>query len=392
MSPTARVFLSSLAVAGALTAQSQWLVGPGGFAQIQDVMPLVAQGDTVVVAPGTYLPFVCTRGVTIRAQTPGTVTVAYSVPQPCGCTCLGFGLHFARFDLPAGHSAHVIGVRFAAFWLVALPACPVVVHQGLGVVGGHATFEQCAIDFFTASYATVHLQDCAVTSQYWGAALTVAHASITVVGGSIQGCNAGAGHVGFAGFPAVSLVDGRLHACGVSVVGGTPSATQPGAPGIAGDGSLWLADAAVTAGAGCAVSVTGLVRIDRSTLNGAGAGCAVSPTGAPLVGIDRNGPITIGQLFQVTLTSEPNALLLVYGATRLSAPLDVPGLVEQPIWIDPTALFLADVAIAVPTGVTTFSYPVPAVPQLVGALFWLQGVGGTSFPLQTTPLVGGVTR
>jgi hypothetical protein len=118
----------------------------------------------------------------------------------------------------------------------------------------------------------------------------------------------------------------------------------------------------------------------------------VSPTGAPLVGIDRNGPISIGQVFQVTLTSEPNALLLVYGATRLSAPLEIAGLVEQPIWIDPTTLFLADVAIAAPTGVTTFAYPVPAVPQLVGAQFWLQGFGGTSFPLQTSPVSGGIVR
>ena len=91
------------------------------------------------------------------------------------------------------------------------------------------------------------------------------------------------------------------------------------------------------------------------------------------------------------IACEPGALVLVYGSTRLGAPL-LPPVVEQPVWIDPTTLFLADVALAAASGQTTFAYPVPGVAALVGAQFWLQGVGGTSFPLQTSPPVGGIVR
>ncbi len=393
MNRLTRVFLPLL-VASGITAQQQWFVGAGGHAQIRDVMPLVAPGDTVVVAPGTYFQFTCTRGITIRAQTPGTVTVAFhaiALPQPCGCTCMSVNRAAVAFEVPVDQTAHVVGLAFAPFW--SLTPCFSVFHQQVVVTGGRATFDDCAIDSLVVAAATVHLQDCTITSAKQGPGITATNANVTVVGGTIRGADAGVVLQSQPAGLAIASTNSRLHACGVAVHGGAASATMPGAPGVvANGGSLWLADANVTAGGGCAVAATGLVRIDRSTLSGGGAGCALSPTGAPLVGIDRAGPITIGHVFQVTLTSEPGALLLVYGATGLSAPIDVPGLVEQPIWIDPTALFLADLAIAPPVGSATFVYPVPAVPALAGAQFWLQGVGGTSFPLQTSPVVGGIVR
>jgi hypothetical protein len=69
-----------------------------------------------------------------------------------------------------------------------------------------------------------------------------------------------------------------------------------------------------------------------------------------------------------------------------------PGAVDQPVWIDATSLFLSDLTVATPLGQSTFSYPVPPFPALVGAQFWLQGVGGMTLPLQTTPVVGGIVR
>ncbi|MFK7742923.1 MAG: hypothetical protein AB8H80_21605, partial [Planctomycetota bacterium] len=51
---------------------------------------------------------------------------------------------------------------------------------------------------------------------------------------------------------------------------------------------------------------TGVLRIDRSTLIGAGSSggggtCSTSPLGAPLTGINRQGPIEIGTMFEATM-------------------------------------------------------------------------------------------
>ena len=371
-------------------AQSQWFVGPGGYAQIRDVMPLVANGDTVLVAPGTYFPFSCGRAITIRAATPGTVNIAWSylaVPQTCGCTCLS-AQGPVTFYLPTGQTAHVVGLSFGATFVPFTP-CLSSIHQKVQVSGARVTFDNCAIDHLRIDNAAVHLQDCTITSAFVGAGILANSADLTIAGGSVAGASA---TTSLAATPGIQLTNSRLHASGVTVTGGAASATSPGAPGIqATGGSLWLADATVTAGGGCAVSANGLVRIDRSTLNGSGASCALSPTGAPQVGIDRTGPIQIGQLFQVTLTSEPNALLVLYGSVGLAAPVVAPVL-DQPVWIDATSLFLSDLTVATPLGQTTFSYAVPPFPALVGAQFWLQGVGGMTLPLQTTPVVGGIVR
>src|SRR5262249_22159141 len=144
----------------------------------------------------------------------------------------------------------------------------------------------------------------------------------------------------------------------------------PGAPGISmSGGSLWLSDSTVIAGSGCAIEATGLVRIDRTALSTFGVGCAASPTGAPLVGVSRSGPLQIGTLFQVAVATAPGAMVLVCGSTRLAAPL-LAAIVEQPIWLDPTLLFLADAAIAPPAGQTTFTYQVPPNTALVGEQVW----------------------
>ena len=131
--------------------------------------------------------------------------------------------------------------------------------------------------------------------------------------------------------------------------------------------------------------------MDRCLLVSSASNCTSSPIGAPLLGIERSGPIQIGTLFQATATGLPGDLLVFYGATRLTGPLSVP-LVELPVYLDPTKLFFSQVGIADSFGQSTLSYDVPAVPALVGEQFWIQGFGGSSFPLQSTPVVGGVVR
>lgn len=385
-----------LALAGALLipaagAQATWLVGPTqAYSQIRDVMPLVAPGDHVVVEPGTYFDFRCDRAVTIRAQTPGTVVVAFhweGLPASCGCACLSQSFA-TRLDPPAGSDLHVVGIEFEGFY--SITPCFTFIRHRVEVGSGRVTFDQCRIDALRVQSASVRLQDCDVTSGFRDPGLTAEQADITVVGGTISGADVGTHSA--SPQPAVSMQAGSLHASGVTLRAGDQGATAlPAAALSASGGSVWLSDSTAIGTQTCAIEASGVLRIDRSTLTNVGSGCVSSPLGGPLIGIARNGAIRNGSQFQATLKGDPGDLQIFYGSTGLGDALLVP-LLQQPVWIDVSGLFLALPAVAGSTGETVLSYVVPAVPALVGASFWLQGVGGASFPLAATPVVGGVVQ
>lgn len=389
------LLVTSLALVCALPSQGILNVGPGGHAQIRDALALAAPGDTVLVSPGNYMDFTCKTGVTIRALVPGTVTVSFDfagLPPVCGCSCLT-GAGPTRFVIPVGETAHVVGLEFVGNSAL-IPCGPSFIYHRVHVTSGRVTFDDCVFNggFYGLKIASaiVHLQDCTVRSIYFGPGLVANQADVTIVGGSVTGVDAPNGV--YAPGSGISLTNSTLHASHTSIAGGAMLAATIGSHGIeATGGSLWLSDSTVTGHGDCAVDATGLVRIDRCTFTGSGAGCASSPTGAPLVGVERGSAIEIGTLFEVHLTSEPGALQLLYGSTSLLVPTMVP-ILEQPLLINPNELFLADLAIAGASGQVTFSYPIPAIAALRNSEFWLQGMGGTSFPLQASPVIGGIVR
>lgn len=395
-----------LSLTVAANAQTTWNVGPGNYNQIRDVLPLAAPGDVVLVAPGTYAHFDCSVGLTIRATVPGTVAIEFVFgsqyfPPGCGCQCL-LGLGATRFTQPPGQATHCVGLHFVGNNFFSPLLCGGLdLQHRVEVWSGVVTFDDCIIEGGTNGAialngalnvynAAAYLQDCTVSCNRSGSGIDAIDSDMTIAGGSVTGGPSPNGIL--AAGNGITLNASRLHASHTTIVAGDPLGASIGARGIeAIGGSLWISDSTVTGMTDCAIMATGVVRIDRTTLTGNGVGCAVSPTGAPLVGIERSSSITIGGLFQVTLTSAPGALQLVYGSLRLGAPLSLP-IVEQPIWIDPTRLFLAEVAVAGATGQTTFSWQIPATTQLLDEQFWLLGMGGTTFPLQSTPVVGGMVR
>lgn len=388
------LLVASLALACALPSQATWNVGLGGHAQIRDALLLAAPGDIVLVSPGNYMQFTCTTGVTIRALVPGTVTVSFDfagLPQACGCSCLATQGP-TRFAPPVGQTAHVVGLEFVGS--SSITPCFSFIHHRVHVSSGRVTFDDCVFDRssngLNIENAIVHLQDCTVRSIFQGPGIVVDQADLTIVGGSVSGVDAPNGV--YTPGSGIRLTGSRLQASNTTIAGGAMLSATVGSYGIESiGGSLWVSDSTITGDGECAVQATGVVRIDRCTLTGSGVGCASSPTGAPLLGIERQSAIEIGTLFEVHLTSEPGALQVLYGSTALLAPTTVP-ILAQPLLIHPNELFLADLAIAGATGQVTFSYPIPAVAALSNAQFWLQGVGGTSFPLQASPVIGGIVR
>lgn len=387
-----------LALASSLAAQTTHFVGPGGFAQIQDAVAAAVDGDTIEVAPGNYFSFDCTLAVTIVAQAPGTVLVDYSqaqIPSGCGCSCLATQAFVAPSVLSplSGESMHIIGIDFGGFQTIT-PCLSGILHF-VRVTAGRVTFDGCSIARMRVEAGGVAvLQDCDIAGSDGEPGITIDGGDVTIVGGSYVG--AGVAAPVFIGFvrPAISMTSGRLHASHATFSAGDPGLTGLTASGIEqSGGTIWLTDATVTGEGTCAVQSAGVLRMDRVTLVDAGGGgvCPTAPAGAPLLGIERSGPITIGALFEATMTSQPGDLQLFYGSLALGDPL-VFQLVDQPIWIETDSLFFSLVGIGNALGQSKFSFPVPNLPALSGYQYWVQAMGGPTFPLQTSAPVGGIVR
>lgn len=393
-----KIVLPVLALASSLAAQTTHFVGPGGFPQIQDAVAAAVDGDTIEVAPGNYFSFDCTLAVTIVAQTPGTVLVDYSLaqlPASCGCSCLAAQAFVAPSVLSplSGESMHVVGIDFGGFQTIT--PCFSGIQHFVSVTAGRVTFDSCSIARMRVETNGVAvLQDCDVAGSDGERGITIDGGDVTIVGGNYVG----AGLVGpvFIGFvrPAISMVSGRLHASHASFSAGAPGLTGLTAPGIQqSGGTIWLTDATVTGEGTCAVQSAGVLRMDRVTLidGGGGVVCPTAPVGAPLLGVARNGPITVGALFEATMTSQPGDLQFFYGSLALDEPLML-GPVDQPIWIDAGSLFFSLSSVGDALGQSKFSFQVPNLPVLSGYEYWVQAVGGSTFPLQASPPVGGIVR
>jgi hypothetical protein len=386
-----------------LPAQTTHMVGPGGLPQIRDALAIAAPGDTILVQPGTYAHFRATVGVQIRAQTPGNVQVQWDQAFAPGCSSNPFcALTEGATQLapPAGQTLTLVGLEFPAG---ATPVFGGMVRNRLEVLGGRVVLDQCVVESIAPNAlavvnATLHL----VGGEYGSPAsslvpfgTTVAmramNAAITAVGTRFVGSSPWIVSSGNVPAEAIVLSDSSMVGSRIDARGGRVVTGGPSANGISTDGgSLWLSDSHLQGGGSdsCAVVGSAAVAVARCTFGSGATGCPSLPSTA-LLGVAPPPAPTPGQTFGLHWQTEPNSLVGVLWSFDLATrPLPI---FSQPWWAptnSPTAgLFVADAQ-----GQANGGWLLPNSQSLVGIAIWFHSFSGTSLPLSTAPVVGGVIR
>lgn len=396
-----------LVIAVGLPSQTTHLVGPGGLPQIRAALAIAAPGDVIHVLPGTYAHFDANVGVTIRALTPGTVTVVYDPAYASpGCAANPFCINEGptRLQPPAGQTLHVVGIDFRQGSSTAGPPW----HR-VFVNSGRVTLDRCnflsqALGALAITNATVHMQDCTTSCQisFGGGSpapgLTAGGSDLTATRCQFWGTVPA--FLGVMQFPheGLRLQGSRLHASHLTITGGSvpfPGNPNLGAPALSVDGAsmVWLSDSNLLAGPNsCAISGTGATttRLDRCTLTSNTGGCTTGVTTPFLLGVDRPAPLSPGAVFTLSYRTEPNGFVLVFASDVLGT-VDYAPLLEQPSWLGENTAFVAGLFLADATGLATASWPIPAGP-FSDLTLWFKGISGFTFPLQASAPAGGVVR
>lgn len=344
-------------VAGGLAAQSVHLVGPGGYATIQQAVDAAAPDDIVHVQAGTYFSFTVQKSLRIRAL--GPVTLGTDVMRP--------GDVFVQ--APVGATVDLVGFDIMRMF----------------VTSGRASLDSCTVQNGTrVENASLHLQSCLLLGG--ATAMLAIQADVTAVQTgfySRQGLTPG---------PLIDLDGSRFHA----------SACQTGAASFqmverylrATNGSrAWWADGSIgwTPAGHCPLQVSADSQVQIARTNYAGAvGCA-PPTTAPLLGVQRSTPLQLGQTFQLEFKTEPSAFVVLFAGPALGT-VDFGPLLAQPSWLDDRYSFVVSWLLADAAGSAAASIPIPSGPGFADLTLWFKGISGFSFPLQVSPPIGGVVR
>ncbi len=394
-------FLAVVAVG--LPAQSLHLVGPGGLPQIRDALAIASPGDTIVVLPGTYAHFTATVGVQIRAQTPGSVRVQWNQAFSPFCS----SNPFCAVTEGATQLVPAAGQTLTLVGLVFPPATTQVfgglVRNRLEVLGGRVVLEECVVESVAqhalgVANATVHLlggeyHSIPATLVPYGAtvALRGVNASITAIGTRFAGSSLLVQASGGTPAEAIVLTNSSMIASAIDVRGGSVVMGGPSANGISTDGgSLWLSDSQLQGGGSdsCAVVGSATIAVARCTFGPAATNCPFLPS-TPLLGVALDAPPTPGQAFVLQWRTEPNALVGALWSFELaSRPLPI---FAQP-WSAPANSPTAGLFVADAHGQASGSWSLPNTQALVGLPIWFHSFSGTSLPLSTAPVVGGVIR
>lgn len=368
----------------ATSAQVTHTVGPGGFAQIDAALAVAGPGDVVLVLPGTYQPFTVTGSVTIRAAVPGTVLVDVAAGGPVP------PLWRSTVTLTAGQVVHLVDLSIRVLF----------------VSGGTTTLDRCAVTGYqlwgntavTVQAGTVHLQDCTLSGSVGpsggGTGLSASNATVTAVDSAFVGAAVGSPLDGPPAGVAISLQGSQFHGSRVTGQGGAggPFAYPPRAALQASNSTVWISDSALTGGTApggiqaCPLLATS-GRFDRCTLVPASP-CSAGIPGGPLLAVHRVAPMQSPGSLALEFRTDANGFVAVYVSASLGRLL-LPEL-EQAILLDPANVFPLAFLLADPLGHAAGSWNVPA--GLVDATLWFQGVSGPTFPLQLSPVVGGVVR
>lgn len=397
----ASVFFGALAVVRAPT-QTTRVVGPGSIPEIRDALALSTTGDVILVQPGLYAHFQCQLGVSVIAASPGSVDVRYDpayATTPCDLPCL-LAEGPTRFLLPPDEVAHVVGIRFQGNTTGQFfPARHRVV-----VESGTVSFEDCVFladgrVALSVLQSRVHLQGCTALSGSFlegAAAVEAVDSDVVAVDCQISGASTQGFSQGFQPGEGFLLERSRLHGAHCQILGGSTLFGSFGAPAVDADldSRVWLSDSSLEGGIGkCAFSGFGNFRLSRTTLIHNAASCPGPAPGPGLLSARRTGPLRVGAGVQVDFETDPSELIFVVVATKSGRTL-LPGVVEQPLWLDAALYQVSTVLTADSMGLASESWQVPNNPLLLGRRFWAAGVSGllAGGLLQASPALGGVVR
>lgn len=379
--PTLLRCVVSLSLAAGAAAQTVHLVGPGGFAQIDDALAVASPGDVVHVQGGAYGSFHGTVGVTIRGIG-GAVMVGG-----------------ATIAVPANEALHLVDLSIGT----------TVVSAGI------CTFDRCTITpgslngSLYVSDARVDLHECVVgqsgapyLAPFGGVPGMIAtNAAISAVDTQFRGRDRET-TFNAPGGAAILLVASTFHGSRVTADGGDGLSTGSGVPGpalSASNATVWLSDSTLNGGRAtdlgsapwrCPVAVTGTTtgRLARCVQDPATCAGGI-PTGGPMLGVHRASPLPSGALLQLDFQTEPNGFVGVFASFGL-ASLTLFEL-EQPIALDLATLFPFAVLAADGSGAASGAWMLP--PNVADYAVWFQGAAAPApVPLQISPVTGGVLR
>ncbi len=367
-------------LAVAARSQATHVVGPNGFAQINAALAVAAPGDVLVVDPGIYEPFAVTFGVTIRAATPGTVLVNVAIVG---------ALVSSTVTLAANETVHLVDLSIRV----------------LTISGGTTTLDGCTLTAYqfwgttavSLANGILHCHACTFLggqgSPGLRAGLAAVNATVSAVDSSFTGANAGHPLNGPPAGAAVVLQNSTLQGSRLTALGGsgTVALAYPPQPALRATTSIvWTSDSTLTGGA--YPNGTRVCPVDANA--GRLARCTLVPTcpaGIPsglLLGVHRVAAPQAAGTLGLEFQTDANGYVAIFASNSLgTSPLPA---LEQPLLLDAANAFPVAFLLADASGQAAVTWTIPA--GITHAAWWFQGVSGPTFPLQLSPVVGGIVR
>lgn len=374
------------------SAQQTWTVSPDGsadFKTVNEALPIVGEGDVLLVEPGLYPPFHAHKSLSILGPAAGPA------PSFLGLTSIEDAAHVA-----------LAGLQFERLLLRRIPGRAQIDACSFGAPGLLAvtrlTIEAC--DAVALSRIRVVGSGGAWAPSTEPAAMRAMHSTLTLDECTIRGGNGQTAKQN--GTLALSIDDCSLALAAVSLIGG--SGGQGGGlcsycHGLGGDGLRANDSTIVIRGTSASV-----VKPGQWTWDGAlGFAYGLNATNCSVVasGVTIASQHLVGSSFVLAAPEEPFATLqgsdvsgnarrlLLYGpagALGVVASALAPGLSQTPtleglLWLDPSAIVGVHAMVTQgPSTPTTWLIDVPPLSGLAGVTIWMQagfpGVQGTLDP------------
>jgi hypothetical protein len=406
--------LLAATAAAALTgaAQADTLrVGPSGaFAQINTAVAASQPGDTIIVEPGTYVPFTASHALRVIGDGTGPVVIGFVGTNGVTVSNLPAGAEFVlsgvevrtntlgaagsalvRLDANAGtvvlHDVLVQGA-FAGVGL-RVTNCASVVVTDSRILDSGPYISTSAGGAIESSLSTLLLADCTVTGDVGGGgaaepgdhALVASGGRVELWRSSLRGGDGSSGK-GFLvtsnggdGLRALNAVVANYGGPGSELVGGDAGASGPfGAPGQGGAGITAVNFAVVRTQA--LVPVQGgfdLAHVVQTSPIVTDAGSSALAFGAVFASIAGASPrVALGGTASIEVDGNPGATVALFIALRTGPRLELPGVAGTGV-LDLTNYFQSPPFTLDALGEATSLVGLP-FPWLVDQTIWFQAV------------------